>query len=204
GETERSVFADSSVGAIAEDPTIDGYAGNIVRSQAVDDAFIQGLAIPLVVFADIDAHDFGFALALQGGYSRRGVLLRFLGRLDDSGVLHLNQSSAHHGVKLGQELLDFFRGFNELDFHGEVGRQVDQTIAVQVVIGAKSGDAARHRRSGHAVEKEKVENRGIGRAPVILMVLGYVDADFLTRSRFEHIVLLKLELVSRRRNSERS
>jgi hypothetical protein len=61
------------------------------------------------------------------------------------------------------------------------------------MIGPESGDTARYRRARHAMEEEKIKNSGIGRAPVILMVLRYVNADFLTRSRFKHIVLLKLE-----------
>ncbi len=61
-ETQRSVFVNSAIGAITENSPINRNAGNIVRPQAVDDGFMQWLAVPLVVLADVDSHQLGFAL----------------------------------------------------------------------------------------------------------------------------------------------
>src|SRR5271155_876034 len=43
------------------------------------------------------------------------------------------------------------------------------------------------------MEEEKIQNSGIGGAPVVLLVLSYVNPDLLTRSSSEHVVLLSLE-----------
>jgi hypothetical protein len=43
------------------------------------------------------------------------------------------------------------------------------------------------------MEEEKIQNSGVGGAPVVLLVLSHVNADFLTRSRCEHTVLPTLE-----------
>ena len=54
---------------------------------------------------------------------------------------------------------------------------------MQVMICTKSGDAAGHGCARDAMEEEKIQNGGIGRAPVVLLVLSYINADFLTRPR---------------------
>jgi hypothetical protein len=41
------------------------------------------------------------------------------------------------------------------------------------------------------MEEEEIQNSCIRGAPVILLVLSYVNADLLTRSGCEHVVLLK-------------
>ena len=43
------------------------------------------------------------------------------------------------------------------------------------------------------MKEKKVKNSGISGAPVVLLVLSHVNADFPTGSRCEHVVLLKLE-----------
>ncbi|MFZ0419911.1 MAG: hypothetical protein WAM04_17560, partial [Candidatus Sulfotelmatobacter sp.] len=45
----------------------------------------------------------------------------------------------------------------------------------------------------YAMEEEKIQNTGVGGAPVVLLVLSHVNADLLTGSGCEHVVLLKLE-----------
>src|ERR1700685_693660 len=71
--------------------------------------------------------------------------------------------------------------------------QVHKTRRVKVMICPKSGDTARHRRTRHTMKEKKIQNRGIGGAPVVVLVFSYVNADLLTWSRCEHVVLLKLE-----------
>src|ERR1700691_3275447 len=71
--------------------------------------------------------------------------------------------------------------------------QVHKTRRVKMMIRAKSRDTTRHRRTRHTMKKKKIQNRGIGGAPVGVLVFGHVNADLLTWSRCEHIVLLKLE-----------
>src|SRR5208282_2530617 len=44
------------------------------------------------------------------------------------------------------------------------------------------------------MKKEKIQNRGIGGAPVVLLVLSHVNADLPTWPRCEHVDLLKLRL----------
>jgi len=43
------------------------------------------------------------------------------------------------------------------------------------------------------MEKEKIQNSCIGSTPVVVLVLSYVNADFLARSCCEHIVLSTLK-----------
>jgi hypothetical protein len=43
------------------------------------------------------------------------------------------------------------------------------------------------------MKKEKIQNGGIRGAPVVVLVFSHVDADLLTWSRCEHVVLLTLE-----------
>jgi hypothetical protein len=62
-----------------------------------------------------------------------------------------------------------------------------------MMIRAKSRDTAGHRRARHTMKKKKIQNGGIGGAPVVVLVFGDVNADLLTWSRCEHIVLLTLE-----------
>jgi hypothetical protein len=62
-----------------------------------------------------------------------------------------------------------------------------------MMIRAKSRDTAGHRRARHTMKKKKIQNGGIGGAPVVGLVFGHVNADLLTWSRCEHIVLLTLE-----------
>src|SRR5580698_2444225 len=62
-----------------------------------------------------------------------------------------------------------------------------------MMIGPKSRNAPRHRRTGHPVKEEKIQNGSVGGAPVVLLVLRYVEADLLARSRCQHVFLLKIE-----------
>ena len=101
GKAQRGVLVNSPIGTITENPAVDRDASNVVGSQTIDDGFIQRLAIPLVVFADVDPHHLGFALSLQGRHFRRRMFLLLLGRLDDCGVVHLNQSVTYHGLQFG-------------------------------------------------------------------------------------------------------
>ena len=94
-----SVFVNSPVGPVAKNGAVNRYTGNVVRSKAVDDGFIQWHAIPLIVFADVDPHDLSFSLALQSGLLRRRVLLSLFGRFDDGGVVHLNQPRTYHRLQ---------------------------------------------------------------------------------------------------------
>jgi hypothetical protein len=66
---------------------------------------------------------------------------------------------------------------------------------MKMMVCAKSGDAAGYRCPGHAVEKEKIQDRGVGRAAMVLLVFGHIDADFLTRSGCKHVRLLKSEIL---------
>src|SRR5208283_2736842 len=69
-------------------------------------------------------------------------------------------------------------------------RQIHKTGRVKMMIRAKSRYTTRHRRARHTVEEEKIQNGGIGGAPVVVLVFGHVNADLPTWSRCEHIVLL--------------
>src|SRR5215467_37390 len=73
-----------------------------------------------------------------------------------------------------------------LDLDRHLVGQLDQAIRVQLVIRAKSGNAARHSRTGDATEEEKVEDGGVAGHPVILLPLHHVDGDLLCRSAGQH------------------
>ena len=116
GKTQRGGVVDSPIGTITENPAVNRDPNsNIVGSQTIDDGFVQRLAIPLVVFADVDPHHLGFTLTLQGRLFSLRMFLFLLGGLDDCGVVHLNQSVTYHGLQFGKKLFDFLRSFDELD-----------------------------------------------------------------------------------------
>ncbi len=64
---QRGVFVNSAVGAVAENSWIHGDARDVVSAHALDQRFMQRLIVPFVIFADEDAHQLGFAFALQSG-----------------------------------------------------------------------------------------------------------------------------------------
>ncbi len=101
GKAQRGILVNSAISAVTENPAVNRDASNVVGAQTIDDGFIQRLAIPLVVFADVDPHHLGFALTLQGRQFRRRIFLLLLGRLDDCGVVHFNQSGTYHGLQFG-------------------------------------------------------------------------------------------------------
>src|ERR1700733_2883168 len=72
-------------------------------------------------------------------------------------------------------------------------REVDETGRLHVMICTKSSNATRHGCARYAMEKEKIQNSCIGSAPVVLLVLSYLDADLLTRPWCQHIFLLSLK-----------
>src|SRR5580700_1901649 len=71
--------------------------------------------------------------------------------------------------------------------------QVHKTGRVKMMICAKSRDTACYSRTRHTMKKKKIQNGGIGRAPMVALVLSHVNADLLTWSRSEHNALLTLE-----------
>jgi len=173
---------DSAIRAISQDAAINGDAGNVVSAQAADNRFIQRLAIPLVVLADINPHQLGLALAFERGLLRHGRLLSHrLGWFHDGRVLHLDQTRASHGLQFRQQLLCFLRRLDELDFDRQMGCQIDEPGCVQMVVGAESGNAARHGCARDATEEKKIQDGRISRSPVILLVLCNVDGDLFRR-----------------------
>src|SRR5580704_4051193 len=102
GKAQGNVLVDSSIGAVSEDAAVNRYPGNVVSPQAVDDAFIQGLAVPFVVFSHVDPHQLGLTFTLERGSLRCGAgLWCLLRRFDDGGVLPLNQARTGHLVEFG-------------------------------------------------------------------------------------------------------
>src|ERR1700689_663509 len=96
-----SFLVDASVRSVAENPLIDGDAGDVIGTHTFNERFVQRLVMPFVVFTDKDPHKLGLSFAPKRR-SRRlwSSFLGHFGRLDDSRILDINQSSTHHLVQL--------------------------------------------------------------------------------------------------------
>jgi hypothetical protein len=55
----------AAIRSIAENASGHGHAGNLIGAQSFDESFLQGFAVPLVVFAKKDTHELCFAFGLE-------------------------------------------------------------------------------------------------------------------------------------------
>src|ERR1700734_3262295 len=100
-ETELGILVDAPVGTVSENPTVNCNPSDVVGAQSIHDSFMERLVVPLVVFADVDAHHLGLTLSLQRrAFCTGASLLLFLSRFDDGRVVHFNQTGADHLMQL--------------------------------------------------------------------------------------------------------
>ena len=153
---------------------------------------MERLAIPFVVFPDVDAHQFRLAFPLQGKTFRRASFCFFSAGLTmvvscisirpvpTISCSFGNNSSTFAAVSMNSTL---------------TGRRTDKSTrrscACDDLRQIRQCRESRLRPRRHG-KTENLEWRH-RRPPVELLIFRYVDADFLTRPWCQHIFLLSLE-----------
>ena len=92
-----------ALGAVAENAAVDRRAGNIQHAQALDDRFVERLAVKAIRLAQEQLHHLGFALQALARRLRRGAGLFRAGGFDHGGLLHFDQAISDHLVEIGQK-----------------------------------------------------------------------------------------------------
>src|SRR4051794_11491508 len=94
---------------------------------------------------------------------------------DDFDALEGDETVGHHGVDLGQDGSDPVLLVDDLDEHGQVGRERQDPRGVEVVAGAETLDPADHRRPGQTSIAQQMDDRLVQRPP--MPAVGFADVD---------------------------
>jgi hypothetical protein len=102
----------------------------------------------------------------------------FLARDKDGGFLHLDDAAAGAFFQLGQELVDFLTGLNELDLDGQMVGDIEDVGGVEAMRRSKAGHSFEDAGTVDAVLEEEIDEAGVDRDSVVFGAVAEVDGDF--------------------------
>src|SRR5581483_3876 len=110
------------------------------------------------------------------------VAFRSMDVLDDLAVLHRNQPLGHHLIQKRQEPLNAFGNVYDLDFDGQVGRDVQNGRPVDTAIGPEAFDPLCHGRTCQPFLLGPLDDGVVERLPMPLIRVADIDADEFSRA----------------------
>jgi len=196
GKAQRGILVNSAL-ARNRESAVNRDASNVVGAQTIDDGFIQRLAIPLVVFADVDRIILALPSLFRQQFRRRIFCFFSAGLTIVVSCISISPAPTM-ACNLGSNSSTFCAVSMNSILTGRwtAGRR---DWCLHVMIRAKSSNAARHGCARHAMEKEKIRRLHTWHS-VVLLVLSYVNADLLTHpgvSTFPPVIRVLFDLSSR-------
>jgi hypothetical protein len=95
---------------------------------------------------------------------------------DDPNLFKRNQASIHHGVQLGQNLLDAFGVFDHLDHNGKVLGEAENFLGVITAGRSIAAHAAQHCDAAEVFFAEKFHNGLIERLSLSFIAFANMNA----------------------------
>lgn len=105
---------------------------------------------------------------------------------DDRGFLDFDKSRAGAHFELGEDFVYFFARLDELDFDGELVRDIEDICGVKAVRVTEACHSFDDGGPGDSLMKEEVEDAGIDGHSVVLGPIAEVEGDFEGFSGGEH------------------
>ncbi len=167
---EPSALVGVAFGAIPENAAINGRSRNVHESEPLQDRLVQRLALPLVGFAHVDAHQPRRPLHLLVWRLGRGRSF-LIGDPHDMCIVDLDYAIVDHVIKRRHELIHLLGGLDEFYAYRQVLSQDFDLRRMHHSMRAEASHCSRGCRASDAFVQQERQNGVREGTEVVLGIL---------------------------------